>query len=107
VVSLKKSGVVFVGSKRPVSRSWKYLTTIFAAASSAARSGDAEAVEVVGEETDVVGDVVVLGDVVEKVGLGSFAVQADAAVIAARASVAAIRLLVVVISGTPRELTWP
>ncbi|HEY8822346.1 MAG TPA: hypothetical protein VIM49_10425, partial [Dermatophilaceae bacterium] len=45
-----------VGSKRPVSRSWKYLITIFAARSSAARSGDVEAVaEVGGEDTDVVG----------------------------------------------------
>ena len=40
-------------------------------------------------------------------GLGSFAVQADVAVIAATASVAAIRLLVLVISGTPSDLTSP
>jgi hypothetical protein len=58
---------------------------------------------------DGVGVVVVLvTDVfVEGLGLGSFAVQADVAVIAARASMAAIRLLVFVISGTPRDLTSP
>ena len=54
-------------------------------------TGDAGAVvEVVGIETDVVGDGVVLEDVGGRVDLGSFAVQADVAVSAARASVAAM-----------------
>jgi hypothetical protein len=42
--------------------------------------------------------------VMERLGLGSFVAQADVAVIAARAKVAAIRLLVFVICGTPRDL---
>jgi hypothetical protein len=45
--------------------------------------------------------------VVERLGLGSLVAQADVAVIAARASVAAIRLLVFVICGPPRDLSLP
>jgi hypothetical protein len=58
---------------------------------------------------DGVGVVAVLvTEVVEDgVGLMLFAVQADVAVIAATARVAAIRLLVFVISSTPRDLTSP
>jgi hypothetical protein len=56
---------------------------------------------------DGVGVVVVLviGVAEEEVALGSFAVQADAAVITVRASAAAMQLLVFVIKGTPRDLT--
>ena len=58
---------------------------------------------------DGVGVVVVLVTevAVEGVGVGSFVVQADVAVIAARATAAAIRHLVFVISGTPSDLTSP
>jgi hypothetical protein len=45
--------------------------------------------------------------VVDGVALGSFVAQADVAVIAARAKVAATRLLVFVICGTPRDLSLP
>jgi len=51
--------------------------------------------------------VVLVTDVVVDGVLGLFVVQADVAVIAARASVAAIRLLVFVISVTPSDLTSP
>jgi hypothetical protein len=58
---------------------------------------------------DGIGVVVVLVAevVVEALGLGSFVAQADMAVIAATANVAAIQLLVFVICRTPRDLTWP
>jgi hypothetical protein len=45
--------------------------------------------------------------VVERLGLGSLVAQADVAVIAARVSVAAIRLRVFVICGTPRDVSLP
>jgi hypothetical protein len=58
---------------------------------------------------DGIGVVVVLVEevVVEALGLGSFVAQADMAVIAARANVAAIQLLVFVICRTPRDLKMP
>jgi hypothetical protein len=58
---------------------------------------------------DGIGVVVVLVAevVVEALGFGSFVAQADMAVIAARASVAAIQLLVFVICGTPRDVSLP
>src|ERR1035437_3313466 len=61
-----------------------------------------------GAEDGVEVAVVLVAEViVERLGLGSFVAQADVAVIAARASVAAIRLLVLVICGTPRDLSMP
>jgi hypothetical protein len=75
---------------------------VCAASFESCSAGDKDAVDGVGVVAALVAEVVV-----ERLGLGSLVAQADIAVIAARASVAAIRLLVFVICVPPRDVSLP
>src|SRR5665647_1044200 len=100
--TVANSSRLFFWSDASASSTPQNRVIVCAASFASCSAGESEVEDGVG----VVG-VLVTEVVVEGVGLGSFAVQADVAVIAATASVAAIRCLAFVISGTPRDLTSP
>src|SRR5674476_1567838 len=93
---------LFCGSDASSSSTPQNRVIVCAASFASCSAGDKDAVDGVEVVAALVAEVVV-----ERLGLGSLVAQADVAVIAARASVAAIRLLVFVICGTPRDLSLP
>src|SRR5664280_84367 len=93
---------LFFGSEASSSSTPQNRVIVCAASFACCSAGDRGVDDGVGVVVVMVAEVVV-----ERLGLGSFVAQADVAVIAARASVAAIRLLVFVICGTPRDLSLP
>src|ERR1035437_5666301 len=93
---------LFVGSDASSSSTPQNRVIVCAASFASCSAADRDVGDGVGVVLVVVAEVVV-----ERLGLGSFVAQADVAVIAARAKVAATRLLVFVICGTPRDLSLP
>jgi hypothetical protein len=93
---------LFFGSEASSSSTAQNRVIVCVASFASFSAGDREVEDGVGVVAVLVAEVVAEG-----LGLGSFAVQADVAVIAANASAAAIRLFVFVMSGTPRGLTSP
>src|SRR5680860_293673 len=99
--TVANSSRLFFGSDASASSTPQNRVIVCAASFASCSAGDRDVEDGVG-----VGVVLVTEVVVEGV-LGSFVVQADVTVIATRASVATIRLLAFVMSGTPCDLTSP
>src|SRR5665811_2192299 len=100
--TVANSSRLFFWSDASASSTTQNRVIVCAASFASCSAGDSEVEDGVGVVVALVTEVVVDG-----VGLGSLVVQPDVAAIAATASVAATRLLVFVISGTPSDLTSP
>ena len=100
--TVASSSRLFFWSDASTSSTRQNRVIVCAASFTSCSAGDRKVEDGVGVVVALVTEVVVV-----EVGRGSFVVQPDVAAIAATASVAATKLLVFVISGTPSDLTSP